>query len=82
MSEILKTFPFKHSRRTIYPYAKWFDGQIHKLVAGKDFTTSPSSMRGTLQVNAWRKGLVLRTTLADDGRAVVCQVTKKNGAKP
>ena len=50
MKKTIKKNPFR------YPWKKWTDGKEHKLVAGKDFKTTPDCMASAVYGYARRNG--------------------------
>lgn len=58
-----------------------YNGEVWVLEQGKDFTGSPTKAAPTFYVIARRKGLKLRTTVADNGRDLIVQALKpsRNG---
>lgn len=47
MADVVKEFPRK-TRTKKYPLKTWFNGDIHRLVQGEDFTIKDTSMKTTL----------------------------------
>lgn len=47
MAEVVSDFPdhIPSHGNNIYPWSKWLDGQVWKLVRGVDFQCKPTSMR-------------------------------------
>lgn len=66
MATKLKNYKFKHGR-SIYPWDKWTDGSVWKIVQGEDFDTTTSSMRAQLFNRGKKEGLNLRTNLEGTG---------------
>ena len=66
MAEELESFDFSTGRKAKYDWDKFLNGSIWKLTSGKDFDTSPSSMRCTIFAAAKRRGLNVRSSVRKD----------------
>lgn len=73
MSKRLKTFNFRTRRgaKRQYPWDLWFDGGIHELIAGVDFTTAVAVMRATIYMASKRMGVSVRTSETEEGNLVI-----------
>lgn len=70
MSEVLDEFPAKSHGLSIYPWGEWFDGRVHKLIAGQDFKVSNVSFRGAIYAKAKRSGHKVRVHICDGGMII------------
>lgn len=72
MAEVLDSYDFA-TNASRYPWDEWMDGQIRKLVGGKDFQVKTTSLITSAKKAAAKrgKGLNVRT----DGNDVVLQAT-------
>jgi len=59
MAEKLESFPFRGVSK--YHWDTWLDGSIWKITQGKDFMTSPGSIRCSVIAAAKRRGLQVIT---------------------
>lgn len=73
MSKRLKSFNFRGRRgaKRQYPWDLWFDGGIHELIAGVDFTNAVAVMRATIYMASKRMGVSVRTSETDKGNLVI-----------
>jgi len=60
--------PPRRGRPPIYPWDEWFDGQVHVLQQGVDFTPEPYVMQRAIGVQARRRGLPIATRRIGGGR--------------
>ncbi len=80
MSEILMDYDWQGRKGapTKYPWEKWADGQIRKIVKGEDYVCKSSSIQAILRSQlAKLDGMDVRTSLVDEGNAVVFQYYAK-----
>lgn len=76
MAEALKTFDFRTiGRPTKYAWKTWANGQPWRLVAGTDFSVPAETMRSNAFQWAKKNGMTVRTSVMDDGKAIVIQFT-------
>lgn len=71
MAEIVSDNVWAESGRksaSKYPWDEWFDGKTRILVQSDDFTVTPKSIQNTIHVNAFRRGVKVRTRILDNGR--------------
>lgn len=73
MAEILEDFEFRSQGYSKYPWDLWLDGQIWKLVRGKDYDCASSSMRAGAHLAGQARNKKVRTNMTSDGDAVVIQ---------
>jgi hypothetical protein len=59
-----------------YPWERWFDGNVHKVVAGTDFAVPIDQFRVHVGNTARRKGLYIQTTKQKDGVTLILRVFK------
>lgn len=70
MADVVKEFPRK-TRGTKYPLKTWFDGKIHRLVQGNDFTIKDTSLKTTLYNAASASALKVKIQWeVEDGKTV------------
>lgn len=83
MAHKIAAFP-KSTRRSKYDVAKWFDGNIWKLVQGEDFDVPIPSFRGSLYNQAGKKGFEIRTQVSehDGAPALVIQQVGQKDPRP
>lgn len=69
MARTVKTFPPDQRGRAprVSKYEPWLDGQVWKLVEGKDFTMPAKSLIPILRTLAKRRGLKARAVVRPDG---------------
>ncbi len=75
MSEILADYTWDKRRRgrpTKYPWDEWMDGQIRRIVWGKDFNCKVESMRAALRTRVPSDSPIkVRTSVADKERMTI-----------
>lgn len=71
MAEVVDGDTFPEDPRTTYPWVKWLDGQIWRLLPGVDFTVSAESFRSLAGQTARKRGLRLRTSIRPDGSVLI-----------
>ena len=71
MAKILDSFP-TNARNSKYNWDEIFDGRVHALTEGEDFTVDSHSFRGALQAAKRRMGVEVRTTKQEqNGKTVI-----------
>jgi len=71
MAKTLTEFPqTRRGRVEAYPWADWFNGEIHLLEKGIDFDVDPKNFRASAYIAAKRHGLKIRAALLEDAIAV------------
>lgn len=73
MAEVIKTYEFKKHKPEKHDYDKLFDGRIWKLKKDEDYDNKATSARATLYIAAKRRGLKIKTSIVEDGNAIIVQ---------
>lgn len=73
MGEVVGDIP-PDQRESIYPWDKWFDGQVWKLTQGEDFTITPAGFRALAVKTAQRRNIA--ATVALRGSSVFIQASE------
>lgn len=76
MAEKLQEFDFKAraGRPDKYPWDEWLDGSVWKLTKADDFPgVKAETMRTAAQAAAQKRDLKVRTSVQDEGEAVIVQ---------
>ena len=73
MSQVVDTFEGRKGRPPIYDWPAWMDGQIHKLVKGRDFNGAAKSFRVGAHRTAKGYGMKVHTEIVDDGNALLLE---------
>ncbi len=60
------TIDLKMSRPPKYPWKKWTNGKVHRIVAGKHFDSSVRGMQSTLRAHAARYNLLIHVRSRED----------------
>jgi hypothetical protein len=82
MAEVIRTHTFKKHKPEKHDYDKLFDGRIWKLKRDEDYENKATAARATLYIAAKRRGLKIKTSIVEDGNAIVVQsVGKVRGKK-
>lgn len=82
MARTLDTLPARKggSRKAKYPYAEWFDGTVHVILKGEDYTAKTDSVKSSLSGEANKRGLSLHVrsldSIANDKGQTVRQLLK------
>lgn len=71
------TIDLKMGRPPKYPWKKWTNGKVHRIVAGKHFNSSVRGMQSTLRAHAARNGLLIHVRSTDDQIEFVMFALKK-----
>ncbi len=69
----LTEFDFGRACGKRIDYSRLLDGGIHKLMKGIDYYGDSERKRRNLQTLARYRGMKLRTSIVDDGQAIVAQ---------
>lgn len=78
MAHRLTEFTFaRHGRPRKYPWEKWFDGSIWRLVGGEDFTVPAENFRRGVLEAARQHGVAIRTSVVDGD--VIVQASALDG---
>lgn len=64
MSEVVAEMPppRRNCYQPLYPWALWFDGRVHRLLQGADFTVSVHQLQTQVGKMAKRRGLTVVTS--------------------
>lgn len=76
MAEKLDAFPETFGGMRKYPYDKWFDGSVWKLVRGTDFKCQLISMQNCVAAKAARQRVRVRTAIID-GNLIIQMIGKR-----
>lgn len=72
MAEIIEQWPtITRTRKSIYPWSEWMDGNIRQATEGKDFTSSLKTFVQGLYAHAARHGVKVEVRTAP-AEGVVC----------
>jgi hypothetical protein len=68
-AEVLSSFEFKSfgEGKTDYPWAKWMDGQIRKLLSGVHFTCKEATFLTLARSAAKKRGKIVQTSKVEGG---------------
>ena len=76
------TLECKMGRPTKYPWKRWANGKVHKIVAGKHFSSSVRGMQSTLRAHAARHNLLIHVRSSEtEIEFVIWKEVKKGKSK-
>jgi hypothetical protein len=71
MAEVVDDSMFPEHPGVVYPWTKWLDGRVWRLLPDVDFTVSAESFRALAGQTARKRGLRLRTSIRPDGSVII-----------